>query len=652
MISSLFSHATLANISLQGEVVSNVSGFLVQSFAGPMASSFPMKVVDLGECEITQQCELGNVRAAWAHWRGTSQWSITQTAKRVVLIEGQPDRLPYPDESVETWLEGRSGSFRGFELAEDPVSRRTKVLVFTDPLCTRPVYYLISDECVCISDKLSTVVINSGATVEPDWGGLLEAAVLGSLYSHQTTVKNAVWLGPGEALEFERGQVVRRWKNVLPADADLSSAEVMAHPAATLQSAIQKAIQETWTDPETRLLLSGGLDSRILLALASGKRKALTFELYSSETQVTRQVAAVSEADLKVVPAPNYEFPMRWAYLATGAMHDSRFVTHLGLVQDWRKHGIGGVTHGYFHNTMYRGWTAGPFVRYPNQSSILFEWMGRNAYYFDKYDCKPLTLPRQFYGLLSEDGKAVLRRQMAELSDSMVSVIVDGYDLTFERRLMDFVPRQVYFGVMLGWYEGVDVASPVFQPALWSWYALSRPRHRDRDWAIREVFLSLDHAAAKLPDSNTGQPIAHLKADWRDRIRNQFWYPPFRAAYQKLFWKPMPYQEGGMRWGSRFREAKVFSALEDGVGVLRDNPLFNRASVQAALDAYRSGDNQLVDAICALTAIGQWQRLVSHPEGQTQQVRVFQTDKSIAAERRETNPTSPQMFSSGESARV
>ena len=59
MISSLLSHATLANISLQGEVVSNVSGFLVQSFAGPMASSFPMKVVDLGECEIAQQCELG-----------------------------------------------------------------------------------------------------------------------------------------------------------------------------------------------------------------------------------------------------------------------------------------------------------------------------------------------------------------------------------------------------------------------------------------------------------------------------------------------------------------------------------------------------------------------------------------------------------------
>jgi hypothetical protein len=611
-----------------------------------------MKVVDLGESEITGQCELENVRAAWAYWQNSRQWSITRSANRVVLIEGQSDRLPYPDESIEKWLEGRSGSFRGFELVSDRVTQRVKVLVFTDPLCTRPVYYLICDECVCISDKLSTVVLNSAGVAKPDWGGLLEAAVLGSLYSHKTTVKDAVWLAPGEAVEFEGRELIRRWKNALPADESLTSNEVMAHPAETLQFAIEKAIRETWTDPEMRLLLSGGLDSRILLALASGERKTITLELYSSETQVARQVAAAAGADLEVVPAPDYEFPIRWAYLVTGAMHDSKFVTHLGLVQDWRKRGIGGITHGYFHNTMYRGWTAAPFVRYPNQSSILFEWMGRNAYYFDKYGCKPSTLPRQFYGLLSEDGKAVLRRQLRELSDSMVPVMRDGYDLTFERRLMEFVPRQIYFCIMLGWYEGVDVASPVFQPALWTWYGLSHPRHRERDWAIREIFLALDHAAAKLPDSNTGKPIAHLKADWRDGVRNQFWYPGFRAVYQKLFWKPGPYEEVGMSWGSRLREAKVLSALEDGVSVVRDNFLFDAARVQTAMDAYRGGENQLVDAICALTAIGQWQRLISYPELQTAQVRVFEAGKSMATARNEMSKTSHQVHSLGESARV
>lgn len=599
-----------------------------------------MKVVDLGESEITEQCELGNVRAAWAYWQNSRQWSITRSANRVVLIEGQPDRLPYPDESIEKWLEGRSGSFRGFELVSDRATQCVKVLVFADPLCTRPVYYLICDECVCISDKLSTVVLNSAGVAEPDWGGLLEAAVLGSLYSHKTTVKDAVWLAPGEAVEFEGWELIRRWKNALPADESLTSSEVMAHPAETLRFAIEKAICETWTDSEMRLLLSGGLDSRILLALASGKRKAINLELYSSETQVAKQVAAAAGADLEVVPAPDYEFPIRWAYLVTGAMHDSKFVTHLGLVQDWRKRGIGGITHGYFHNTMYRGWTAAPFVRYPNQSSILFEWMGRNAYYFDKYGCKPSTLPRQFNGLLSDDGKAVLRRQLRELSDSMVPVIDDGYDLTFERRLMEFVPRQIYFCGLLGWYEGVDVASPVFQPALWTWYRLSHPRHRERDWAIREVFLSLDHAAAKLPDSNTGKPIAHLRADWRDWVRNQFWYPGLRPVYQKLFWKPGPYEEGGMRWGSRFREAKILSALEDGVSVVRGNPLFDPARVQTAMDDYRRGENQLVDAICGLTAVGQWQRLLSHPEFQTAQVRVFEAGKPVAARRNGISTTS------------
>ena len=607
-----------------------MAGFLVQSFAAPVCPPCPMRLVDMGGSEVSGKRELGNVRLAFAHWRNSRQWHIAETANRIVLIEGQPDRYPMPGESIEDWLKGRSGSFRGVEIARAAETQPAKVLVFTDPLGTRPVYFLVSEDRVSISDKLSTVVLNS-SSVEPDWGGLLEAAVLGTLYSHKTTAKEAVWMGRGEALEFEGRRRLRSWKNALPADSSLTAREVMARPAETLKFAIEKAISETWTDPEMRLLLSGGLDSRILLALAPDRRKALTLEFYSFETQIAKQVAVAAGTDLDVLPAPDYEFLLRWGYLVTGAAHDSKFVSHLGLVRDWRERGIRGITHGYFHNTLYRGWTAGRPVRFPNQSSILYQWMGRNAYYFDNYGCRPSHLPRQFYELLSEDGKITLRQQLRELSDSIVPVIVDGYDLTFERRLMEFVSRQIYFCVMLGWYEGVDVASPVFQPSLWTWYALSHPRHRDRDWAIRETFISLVHPAARLPDSNSGLPVAHLKGDWKDRVRNQFWYPPVRAAYQALFSKPKPYQEGGLRWGSRFREPGAFAALEDGVGTLRDNPLFDRGRIQAALDAYRGGDNQLVDAVCALAKVGQWQRLVSRPGSQDEHVRVFEDSRRTSA---------------------
>jgi Asparagine synthase len=170
------------------------------------------------------------------------------------------------------------------------------------------------------------------------------------------------------------------------------------------QFALTKATHETWTDPEMRLLLSGGLDSGIVLGVASGKRKALTLELYSDETEVVKKVATMSGAEVEIVPVPDYEYLLRWSHLVTGAMHDSRCPGQLGLVEDWWKRVIPGVAHGCFHNTLYRGWAARKFERFPNTSSILFQWMG-NAYYFDRYGCMPENLPQRLYDMLSVDGQ-------------------------------------------------------------------------------------------------------------------------------------------------------------------------------------------------------------------------------------------------------
>lgn len=604
-----------------------MAGFAVEVFLRVVDSLSPLKLVDLGGCELTGACELGNARAAWTYWQHSAQWHIARTPTRVLLIEGQPDRLPHAQEPLENWLAGRSGSFRGFEITCDSPAHPATVRIFTDPLGTRPIYYLVSEANISIADKLSTVLLNTDKPLEADWGGLLEAAILGSLYSYKTTVKDAVWLAPGECLEFRGGEITRRWKNDLPQDSLLSASEVERHPAQTLRLALQRAVAETWNDPETRLLLSGGLDSRILLALACGKRKTFTVDLYAEETKIAKQVAAAAGSEIHVVPPPDYEYPMRWGYLVTGAMHAPQFATHLGQVKAWRESGIPGVTHGYFHNTLYRGWTAARYEPHPFPTSVLFELMGRNAYYFEKYGCRQAPFQRDLYSLLSDDGKNVLRGQLRELADSLEPVVVDGYDLTFERRLMEFVPRQIYFACLLAWYEALDVASPIFHPAPWTWYALSRPRDRDRDWAIREVYLALDHPVAKLPDANTGRPIAHLEGSWRDQVRHQFWYAPLRMLYLKMFWKPGPYQHGGMDWGNRFRAGHTLAALEEGVSALEGNALFNQEKMRAAMDAYRRGENiDVVDSICALAQMGQWQRLVNRPELQHQLVHAVQSE--------------------------
>ena len=599
-----------------------MAGFLLRSFAAPTLARCPLKVVDLGGCEITGQFQFGNVRGAWAYFDGSSGWHITNQDDRVLLIEGQPDRFPNAEESIERWLEGRSGSFRGFEVWQNG-SSSPKVLVFTDPLGTRPVYLFSTSEGFCVSDKLASIAINCPASTELDWGSLLETAALGSLYSYKTTIKNAQLLPPGESIELEGEAVVRRWKNSLPVDLSLTLDDVQRHPAETLKSALTKAVAETWTNPEARLLLSGGLDSRILLALAPGKRKALTLEMYSHETEVAKRVGSVSGVQQDIVPAPDYEFPMRWSYLITAAMHDSRLSSTLGLAEGWRKQGIPGVVHGYLHNTMYRGWTAKRFERFPTKGSILFEWMGPHAYYFDRYGCTRQSLPRQIHDTLHAEGQTILKEQLKQLADSIKPVIVDGFDLTFERRLLECVSRQVYFGGLLAWYEALDVASPVFHPAVWSWYAFSRPKHRDRDWAIREVFSKLDHPASKLPDSSGGFPGEHIKVDWKDRVRNQFWYPALRNGYRKLFPRPQ-ITDTAMRWGIRLRQARILELMEEGISEVSNCTPFDEQKVRSTFEAYRSGSDELVDAVCGLTAIGQWVKVVREPESLTKFVREFQ----------------------------
>ena len=83
-----------------------------------------MKLVDLGGCEITDKFEIGNVRGAWAYLNGSAQWRITKTVDRVLLIEGQPDRFPGEGVPIDRWLDGRSGSFRGFEVVQSNGSGR------------------------------------------------------------------------------------------------------------------------------------------------------------------------------------------------------------------------------------------------------------------------------------------------------------------------------------------------------------------------------------------------------------------------------------------------------------------------------------------------------------------------------------------------
>ena len=69
-----------------------MAGFVVEAVAAGENFAGPLKLVDLGECDVLHSRASGRTRAAWARWRNSRQLLLIETADRLLLIEGQPDR--------------------------------------------------------------------------------------------------------------------------------------------------------------------------------------------------------------------------------------------------------------------------------------------------------------------------------------------------------------------------------------------------------------------------------------------------------------------------------------------------------------------------------------------------------------------------------
>jgi hypothetical protein len=589
-----------------------MSGFVVESAVSNNAYSWPLRLVDLGQCEMVATRSLGRTRAAWARWDNSRHLLVLESPTRLLFLEGQPDRLPGRDEPLEQWLDGRGGSFRGFEIEFPDGSRQPeRITVFVDRMGSRPVFIRSEAGRVCFADKLSTVVANSPG-LECDWGALLECAVIGSTTSAPTSIRDVTMLAPGEVLEIDRANISSRRRRPVVLD---SGARPNPDAPKRLEQALRTAVADTWMDSDACLLLSGGLDSRLVLGLSpAATPKTATLDIYPEESVIARKVAAARGADFRLLPFPaeHYCTVMQKGYLVTGGMHQSNLVAFLGLGYEWRKSGIPAIVHGYFHNTIFRGWVAERWQKYPDLDFLLVPYMGPKAHYFDDFPHNR-TLVEEVIALLSEEGRQLLKRQLTMLADQLEPVVVDGFDLTYERLMLKEVARQVNFAGFAGWMEEIDVVSPVFHPEVWRWYATTHPADRHRDLAVRRLYQTLGYGFADIHDLNSG-PVRPLPKDWRETIRNQPWFPAARRIKRKLSRYRKPRQatqtHAPLDYDAIYRQQTIVEALSLGVEALRDNPLFDRAALDTALAGYLAGNNRPAHYLWTVASAGQWHQFV------------------------------------------
>jgi hypothetical protein len=591
-----------------------MAGFCLEIRARETAEPLPpLRPVDLGGSGREQAFSWGAARLAWSRRDESRQWWTREQPNCLLLIEGHPDRHPAPRESLEDWLGGgRWGSFRGLEIRRpQQPSAPVEAAVFVDPLATRPLYVHRAADRVLVSDKLSTIVVNSGVDAAIHWPALLEAMTLGSVYAPDTTLGGAEELAPGEALHFRGVELSRRTRWRLPPDGDLEPQRVRRDPAGTLLAAMKKAVSETWTDPEVWLLLSGGLDSRLVLALAGPGRKAVTLQLFDDETAIARQVAACCQAELRVFPHRRADFlaSAQLAAAAGGAMHDAHFFNHLGLGPQWRSDGVAAVTHAYLFDTLLKGYFLLPDGSLTH--SVLAESMPLAARYFDRISGRGSAFAADdVIALLTTRGREALRARLAALDQSLTVESSGGLDLTFEKRVLDRISRQIHYGTLLGWCEELDVVSPIFHPALWSWHAHSQARDRANGRAFVQALLSLDHDVVRVIDANTGAPPRLRERSWRDAIRHNRLYQRFVQPVRRQLRGSDAEVKFPSGLGERFREQDALRFLTTSIDEVRGHEWFNAAAIDSYFANFSGGQERYLEPLLVCASAGRWKKMV------------------------------------------
>ncbi len=592
-----------------------MAGFCIEvrGSGEPAVRERNLRLIDLGGCTASSSFHHDKVTAAWLRAAESRQWWVRRSANQVWIIEGQPDRLPRDDESLVQWLPGRWGSFRGFAIAVAEAGAPPQVTVFVDPVCTRPIFYRESGGQLLIADKLGTIALNSADECGLNWDGVLQAMLLGSLYQYnRTSLAGAAEVSPGEAIVFRGKQIVTRYSNQMPEDESISTELVGRDPEGAVMRALEKSVRECWSDSKSALLLSGGLDSRAILALAGDGRQAVTLEMNARETELAKQIAGACKAKFIALPFPADEWMRRAreGFWIASATRDTEFVNDIGLAGRLASFGIYAIAHGYLFDTILKGWLIRPLHQHSDLSLTVYGMMGPAGVHFrDITSRASFHADKDVFGLLSKDGAQQATAQLRSAAESLQPVSDGRFDITFERHVLGWVSKQVHYGSYLSWLEAFDLHSPVFHPALWSWYRHSRAEDRYLGRAYRRALVAFKHPAFAVPDANTGAPIAMPEQKWTETAQDRLWYRAMRRVWRAVRQHRQPPFSDAR--AAKFRGEDGRRLMEFGIETLRGNPLFNAAALENALRQFTAGNDRPFEPLLTITGVAQWYDLVS-----------------------------------------
>lgn len=186
-----------------------------------------------------------------------------------------------------------------FSLAAASLDRPWALLA-NDRLGFSPLFYLLRDDLLLAASEVKPIA--AVTDLSPDPAAYGQFFYIGHMLRHQTLYREIKALGPGQLLEWQpQGGRVHSYHDLARTPAPGSDPVPLDAINTALQQAVERAGQPVEQDT---LLLSGGLDSRLLLGvlLSQGRKpRTLTLEhagfAHGLDGQLARQVAQAARLE-------------------------------------------------------------------------------------------------------------------------------------------------------------------------------------------------------------------------------------------------------------------------------------------------------------------------------------------------------------------
>ncbi len=197
------------------------------------------------------------------------------------------------DEHKASFIEMIKGSFSILIFDK----RKDEVLVFTDPLNVRPLYYTLNSSQLVLSTSLAVILQQmeeSGRKASINYPALIEHRLFGYILNDDTFLNDVAITPPGACLRFTRdGLSVKTYYDPFEAFGSLQVEHANEQVAVDkLEAILKKNLDLHLFDSDrTSFALTGGLNSRTNLALLENKAKDFLFYTYGSRESADIAIA-------------------------------------------------------------------------------------------------------------------------------------------------------------------------------------------------------------------------------------------------------------------------------------------------------------------------------------------------------------------------